>query len=267
MNMPVQPSGLIWVSLVLALGAGLSLALDLGIARSLIWAAVRAFLQLYLLGMVLSWTFKSGSFVITLSIIILMTLVATHAILSRIKNAKYAGMSFHTFFSLVAGAWIFSFFAGSLVLPPGSWRSADMILPFVGLLLGNSISGISLGLVQWSRSLCDQRELIETRLAFGANRWEAIRPVFREAVMTAMTPILNSMTVAGVVSLPGMMSGQMMAGVDPRLAVQYQIAALFLISVSTLVGTIMALFLGYWTVFNSHHQLLFQKLILHGSAH
>jgi putative ABC transport system permease protein len=215
--------------------------------------------------MILSWIFKIGSIAITIGVIVLMTLIATQAILGRVPDSRYSGIVFHTFFSLAGSSWVFSFFAGSLVLPPGSWRNAELILPFAGLLLGNSISGISLGLIHWTRSLSEQREAIETRLAHGANRWEAAQPVFREAVRTAMTPILNSMTVAGVVSLPGMMTGQLISGTDPRLAVQYQIVALFLISASTLVGILLALGMGYGTLFNQYHQLRLQRLISHGS--
>lgn len=251
----LQPAGLLWASVALLLSAAISLALQLNIARSLIWAATRSFVQLMLLGSILSWVFKAENRLLTLGMILFMTLVATHAVFERVSGMRYRGILFHTFLSLVLGTWVFSFFAGQLVLSQGAWKQVEVILPFTGLLLGNSLSGITLGLAQWSKALRERRDWIETRLAHGATRWEAIQPIFKETILTAMTPILNSMSVAGVVSLPGMMTGQLLAGADPRVAVQYQIAALFLIAVSTFFGILSALGLGYWTVLNSRHQL------------
>jgi len=259
--MLVRHDGLIWAALALIFEAGLSLILELGLARSILWAAIRSVLQLSAVGVALSWLFQVQNTSLSLGVICLMTFAATHTVLKRIpnrRNSAYNGFSIHVFLSLAASAWIFSIFAGSLVLTPGSWRKPEVVLPFAGLLLGNSISGISLGLSQWVQGLNLERELIETRLAFGASSWEAVLPVFRQSLTTAMTPILNSMTVAGIVSLPGMMTGQLLAGADPSSAVQYQIAALFLIASSTFFGVISALFFGYRSVFNFKSQ--FQRL-------
>jgi putative ABC transport system permease protein len=264
--MTVQSSGLIWAGLALALAAGVSLALEMGIARSIAWAGLRAFAQLYVLGLVLSWIFSVGSLPLIVGTVLLMTCVATHAVLGRISQARYPGILFHTFLSLALGAFLAPVFAGSFILESGSWKKAEIILPFAGLLLGNSISGISLGLAQWTRNLQEQRERIDTRLAHGATRWEAARPVIQDSIGTAMTPILNSMTVAGVVSLPGMMTGQLLAGANPREAVQYQIATLFLIAASTFFGVLLALGLGYRKVFNLSHQFHYQLFLKNEKA-
>jgi putative ABC transport system permease protein len=256
----LKPTGLIWASAALLTTAGISLALDLRLAKSLVWSGVRALLQLYLLGLVLTWIFQIENIIVTSVAILLMTVIATHTVLGRASQLGYRGIAIHSFFALAIATWFCAAFAGTAVLNDGAWRKSEVILPFTGLLLGNSLSGISLGLLQWAQAFRDQRDWIETRLAYGATSWEAVHPLFRKAMLTAMTPILNSMTVAGIVSLPGMMTGQILAGANPTSAVLYQIAALFLIAVSTFFGILLALGMGYRSLFNSRHQVSFSRL-------
>lgn len=261
--MHIQPEGLIWAVAVLLLGAALSLILQLGIARSMILAGIRAILQLFLIGFFLSYLFQLQNLLLTGATILIMTGIASHAVLNRISDLRYPQVNVHVFLSLVFGVWLLSCLASTLVLESGSWKRSEVLLPFVGLLLGNSVSGVSLGLAYWMRSLRSEREKVETRLAYGATAWEAVHPVFTQAISTAMTPILNSMSVAGIVSLPGMMTGQILAGADIQSAVHYQIAALLLISTSTLLGVLFAIGLGYRSLFNHNHQLDHQRLFSH----
>ncbi len=160
------------------------------------------------------------------------------------------------FVSFVCGAWLFSFFAHEFLFTKNAASEISVILPFTGLLIGNSLSGISLGISEWNRAIVRQSGWIETRLAHGATCWEASHPVFKQAMMTAMTPIINSMSVSGIVSLPGMMTGQLLAGADPLKAVEYQIVAMFLIAASTLFGSLVAIGLGFKRKFNQVHQLV-----------
>lgn len=257
----LQPTGLFWASFALLLSAMISLLLQLKITRSLLWAGIRAFLQLFVLGMVLTWVFRHPSGLTEFALILVMTSIAAYTVLDRVSDFGFRGVMVQIFLSLILGGWLFSAYASRFVLQEGAWRKAEVIIPFAGLLLGNSLSGISLGLIYWVKSLRDQVGWIETRLAHGASRWEATQPLFQEAIRTAMTPVLNSMSVAGVVSIPGMMTGQLLAGADPSSAVAYQIAALFLITASTFFGITFALFLGYRSIFNSHHQFVYSEAL------
>jgi len=101
---------------------------------------------------------------------------------------------------------------------------------------------------------------VETFLALGATRWEAAQDPVRRAVRIGMVPIINSMMVVGIVSIPGMMTGQMLAGVDPLSAVEYQIVIMFLIASGTALGTVGVVLLGYLRLFNERHQFLFQRI-------
>src|SRR5271157_4174734 len=112
----------------------------------------------------------------------------------------------------------------------------------------------------WRGKLSAKRGQLETLLALGATRWEAARQPVQQAVRTGMIPMINSMMVAGIVSLPGMMTGQLLSGVNPVAAVKYQIVILFLIAAGTALGTISVVLLAYRRLFNSRHQFQYWLL-------
>jgi putative ABC transport system permease protein len=122
------------------------------------------------------------------------------------------------------------------------------------MILGNTLNGISLGLDRLGGELAAQRLHVESLLALGATRWEAARQPVQKAVRTGMIPIINAMMVVGIVSLPGMMTGQLLAGISPIQAVRYQIVILFLIASGTALGTVSVVLLSYRRLFNEQHQ-------------
>ncbi|MGB5344162.1 MAG: ABC transporter permease, partial [Thermoanaerobaculia bacterium] len=128
------------------------------------------------------------------------------------------------------------------------------------MILGNTLTGISLGLDRFTGALTQGRDRVELLLSLGGTRWEAALPAIREAARTGMIPILNSMTVVGIVSLPGMMTGQLLAGVSPVQAVKYQIVIMFLIASATALGTVGAVLLSYLRLFSKQHQFRFDAL-------
>jgi putative ABC transport system permease protein len=101
---------------------------------------------------------------------------------------------------------------------------------------------------------------VETLLALGATRWEAARQPVQQAIRTGMLPLINSMMVVGIVSLPAMMTGQLLAGVAPLQAVKYQIVIMFLIASGTALGTVGVVLLSYWRLFDSDHQFLYHRI-------
>jgi putative ABC transport system permease protein len=109
------------------------------------------------------------------------------------------------------------------------------------MVLGNSLTGISLTLDRLLAGLVEQRDVVEERIAMGASPWEACHPLIVVAVRAGMVPLLNTMTVAGLVSLPGMMTGQILAGAEPVQAVGYQIIIMFMLCGATSLGS---MFLG-----------------------
>ncbi len=109
------------------------------------------------------------------------------------------------------------------------------------------------------------RQQVEALLTLGATRWEAARPLVQQAVRTGLIPTINAMMVVGVVSLPGMMTGQILAGASPVEAVKYQIVIMFLIASATALGTVSVVLLSYRRLFNEHHQFLDALIAEHRS--
>jgi putative ABC transport system permease protein len=128
------------------------------------------------------------------------------------------------------------------------------------MVLGNTLTGISLGLDRFMESLVNQRQKIETLLALGATRWEATHEEIKAAIRTGMIPMINSMMVMGIVSLPGMMTGQILAGANPLDAVRYQIIIIFAIASATALGTLGVVLLAWQSLLNSSHQLCLDRL-------
>lgn len=239
--------------LVLTNGA-VSLVLRLGIERRLLVAATRMTLQLALLGLVLEQVFAIGKWYLVLVILLLMTWVASIAAVRR-TSYRFPGIFGNSFVAICASSWVVTTLALTAVVQVEPWYRPQYAIPLLGMILGNTLNGISLGLDRLARELETGRDRVESLLALGATRWEAARAPVREALRTGLIPILNSMMIAGIVSLPGMMTGQLLAGVAPRSAVKYQIVIFFLVAAATALGTTGVVLLGYLRLFDRCHRL------------
>src|SRR5262249_33585000 len=153
-------------------------------------------------------------------------------------------------------SWLMGCTALFVIVPVKPWYSPQHAIPLLGMILGNTLSGISLGLDRLGGELRARRTQVETLLALGATRWEAAREPMRHGVRTGMIPIVNGMMVVGIVSLPGMMTGQLLAGIAPIQAVKYQIVIMFLIASGTALGVVSSVLLSFLKLFNDHHQYL-----------
>jgi len=252
-------------ALILLSGAA-SLALRLRLERQLLLAAVRTVVQLLLVGLVLKWVFAPGrGLVFVVLLMSLMTVIAGVSAVGRCKTT-YRGVWLDSIVSMWAASWLIGAVAVLAILRVPHLRFAQYAIPLLGMILGNTLNGISLGLDRLMEEFDGRREELETLLALGATRWEAARDRLRDAVRTGMIPIINSMMVVGLVSLPGMMTGQLLAGVDPVQAVMYQIVIMFLIAAATSLGTVGVVLLAYTKMFNHDHQFLPARLLRRRSA-
>jgi putative ABC transport system permease protein len=253
-------------SLVVVSGA-LSLALRLGLERRLLVAAIRIVVQLLLIGLVLRWVFAAGrEWHFVLALLTAMTLIAGVAAVSRVER-RYPGIWLDSIVSIWASSWLMAAVAVFGVVQvqganaDASWYNPQYTIPLLSMILGNTLSGISLGLDRLGSELASKRDQVDTLLALGATRWEAAHPAIRQSVRTAMIPTINTMMVVGLVSLPGMMTGQILAGADPEDAAKYQIVIMFLIAAGAALGTVSAALLGYRRLFTPDHQFLPSRLI------
>ncbi|MDX1661772.1 MAG: iron export ABC transporter permease subunit FetB [Gemmatimonadota bacterium] len=244
---------------LIAINAAISLALKLGLERRLAVASVRTVAQLTLIGFVLDWVFAVRTWPVVLGLAAIMAAVAGVAAVRRTER-RYDGIWLNALVSMWASSWLIAGVAVAGVVQVDPWWEPQYAIPLLGMILGNTLNGISLGLDRLTEELVSGRDRVEALLTLGATRWEAAREPVRAAVRTGMIPIVNSMMVVGIVSIPGMMTGQLLAGVDPLSAVEYQIVIMFLIASGTALGTVGVVLLGYRRLFNPRHQFLYHAI-------
>src|SRR5690606_41380165 len=144
------------------------------------------------------------------------------------------------------------------------WYSPHYFIPVMCMIMGNTLTGVSLGLDRVTSELTQRRDHVEMMLSLGASGWEAYREAAQTAVRAGMMPTINSMMVIGLVSLPGMMTGQILAGQDPEQAIRYQILLMFLLTASSGIACVLAVLLVFRRVFSPQNNFLYWKL--HESA-
>ncbi|MGB3544800.1 ABC transporter permease [Rubrivirga sp.] len=244
---------LVLASGLLLVAIGLSVALRLGLTKGLAVAATRMVIQLTLVGLVLEWVFSSENAVVIVALAVGMALLAGHAAVRR-TSRRFPGIWLDALVSVLGASFIVTGAAVLGILRIEPWFDPQYLIPLHGMLLGNALTGISLSLDRFMEGASSGRATVDARLALGATRWEAARPLFREAVRTGLVPITNSMAVMGVVSLPGMMTGQILAGAPPAEAVRYQILIVFMIAACVALASLGVVGLAYRRLFTPDHR-------------
>lgn len=219
--------------------AAISLALSLGFVRSLLIATVRTFLQLMALGLVLRWIFRVDSAALVLAMLGIMIIVGAHTALrrtGRVPKGLYPWVLNAVFLSGVT----VTFAVTALVVGVEPWHHARYVIPIGGMVVGNSMNGLSLGLERLFSDMRKREGEIHTLIALGACPFEAALPSIRTALAAGLIPTINSMSAVGIVFIPGMMTGQVLAGVDPYKACFYQIVVMLMISAATALASTLA---------------------------
>jgi putative ABC transport system permease protein len=222
--------------------------------RRLALAAVRTVVQLLLIGYVLKAVFGWGTLPAVAGMATVMIVAASRAAVQR-SSRSFGGATWFAFGTLVVCGLATTLTVTGLVIGVEPWYQARYLIPLLGMVLGNGLTGISLALDTLLETLSERKAEVEMELALGATRWEAARSPLRAAVRRGMIPVINSMMVVGIVSLPGMMTGQILAGADPLQAVKYQVVIMFMIAGATSLGCIGMALLVYRKLFNDRHQL------------
>lgn len=248
-------------AVLLLLNAGLSLLMQLGLARQILLSATRMIVQLVLVGLVLKTVFALGSVWLTATLALVMGLFAGHEVRARqerrLRGAWGYGLGAST---VMLAAMLVTVFALTVQIRPEPWYAPRYALPLLGMVMGNVMTGVSLALNDVGLTVARERVAIEAQLALGATRWKALRPVTRRALRAGFIPIVNAMAASGVVALPGMMTGQILAGVDPTEAVRYQILVMFLIAGATGSGVYLAVFACLARLTDERHRLRLDRL-------
>lgn len=247
--------------LILAL-IGVSARMQLGMSVQLAIAALRTTVQLLLIGLVLKSIFNNTELHWVVLMSMVMLVAAAWEILSRQKRKLRGWWGFGiSAFAMFISSFLITVLALVFVIQPDPWYTPQYTIPLLGMLLGNTMNGIALGMDRLVQTAWQQRSVIEQRLMLGQKAFEAIRDIRTDSMRAGMIPIINSMATAGIVSLPGMMTGQILAGSPPVEAVKYQILVMFLITAGTGFGVLTVLHLISRRMFDSRERLRFDKLL------
>jgi putative ABC transport system permease protein len=246
-------------ALLIILNGAISIAMHLGIARRLVLAAARMVVQLFFVGLILRSVFASRQWYLVLLVMLTMSFIAGFAAVQR-SARRYPGVWLNSILSIFFSSWAMVAIALFGILRVRPWYTPRYAIPFMGMILGNSISAVSLALDRLGEELTTHRNQVETLLALGATRWEAARLPLRSAVSTGMIPTINVMAVAGIVTLPGTMTGQLLAGADPVTAVKYQIVIMFLLASGAALATAGTVLLSFRYLFTPSHQFSYWRI-------
>ncbi|MBI9085239.1 MAG: iron export ABC transporter permease subunit FetB [Desulfobacterales bacterium] len=247
-------------ALVLAL-AVLSARMRLGITGQLLVAAVRTTVQLLLIGLVLKVLFSTVHLGLMAGIALIMILVAGREVMGRQQRRFRGWWGFGVgTLSMTVSSVTITVLALTVIIGVDPWYAPRYAIPLLGMMLGNTMTGIAIGLDRLTQNSFQQQDVIEARLVLGQTGQEAIEDIRRESIRSGLIPIINAMAVAGLVSLPGMMTGQILGGSPPQMAVRYQILIMFTITAGTGFGTIATIWMGSRRLFDDRHRLRLDRL-------
>ncbi len=251
---PISNAQLLFTGILILSAGGVSAFFRLGMLKSLAWGTVRCVLQLGLIGYALGWIFAVDRPEMVVLIVGLMCLVAARTATRRTPNVSDFPSSL-AFVSLAASTYLVMVIVCALIIRADPWYTARIVIPISGMILGNGLTGIALSIDRLYSEVRARRGEVETLLALGASPWESVQDCVREAIRAGMTPTINSLMVVGIVSLPGMMTGQILAGVDPVEAVRYQIVVMLMITSAAAIGSMLLVGLSFRRLFTDEDAL------------
>lgn len=239
---------LVTVYSLLLMSIGLAHLLRAGQSKDIFWSGLRMFIQLLVVGYVLHLIFALETALPVLLILIVMIGFAVQTIGARVEKKM------PHFYRVVGTAILFgcggmTFFFCSLVIGLEPWYDPRYLIPLAGMIIGNSMTGASLAVERLAAEFRERRDEIETALCLGGSIQVVSETAVSSAFRAALIPSVNAMAAMGLVFLPGMMTGQILSGTEPLIAVKYQIAIMCVITGSVSLTTFLILKLGYRAYF------------------
>ncbi|NJK37802.1 MAG: iron export ABC transporter permease subunit FetB [Oscillatoriales cyanobacterium RM2_1_1] len=250
-----------FTDLILTLGLmGIAIALSawqrLGLEWKLLTATLRTLIQLGILGYVLAVVLdpQRPNTGLTLTLILALSILVAVVTSHRISH-KLPRLVFWVWGSLVLSTALVVSYAQLLIIQPSSWDDPQYLIPLVAVVLGSGMNSAAIAGEQLLNALSHNPIEIETHLSLGATPGQVVAPYRRMAIQAGLLPGLNAMMLVGMITLPGVLSGQLLAGASPLDAVSYQVLLLFLVVVADLMLTLLITQRICQQFFNSEAQL------------
>lgn len=228
-----------------------SLAQNLRLEKDLLVCAVRGFLQLSLVGFALIWVFSFESPWIILAVLYGMVLLAGSIAGKRGRGIPHAFWIVSLALFIAVNLTLSLLVVGKVIQP-----DAKYLIPLGGMIIGNSMNGAGLTLNRLRSEMELRQPQILVYLSLGAGARQAVQPILHEVLKASMIPAIDTMKALGVIFMPGMMAGLIIAGESPLIAVRYQIIVMFMLLASAAMTNLIVLLLGYRQFFNKQEQIV-----------
>ncbi|MDX2097931.1 MAG: iron export ABC transporter permease subunit FetB [Leptolyngbyaceae cyanobacterium bins.59] len=210
----------------------------LDLEGSLALAAGRTIVQLIVVGYILAAVFAIRNPWLVMAVLLVMLSISAIVARNRISK-KIPGLLPLVWGSILAGSVLPLIYTNLLIIQPQIWYDPQYVVPLSGIVLGNAMNGATIAGERLVSALTSSRLEIETHLSLGATPQQAVRSYRQDAIRAGMIPTINSMMVIGIVTLPGIITGQLLSGVTPIDAAAYQILIMFMLALTTMGTTIL----------------------------
>jgi putative ABC transport system permease protein len=251
-----------WFDLGLAFGLilialGISRWQGLGLAQRLLIGALRTVVQLMLIGYVLVYLFALNRWYLVVAALLVMLLVATQAAVNRQPGAS-PRLWMITGAALLVASGLTLLYISTLVVRVAPWYNPQYMIPLFGMIVGSAMNAAAIAAERLHSEVRARQAEIEAYLALGATYQQASQDPVRHALRAALIPTVNGLMVLGIVTLPGMMTGQMLAGASPLIAIRYQIVVAFMQAAAVAMATAIVTLWYRRTFFTAALQLRLQ---------
>ena len=222
---------------MVAVAAIISELMHMGIGKTLMWSSCRALVQLCAMGFIIGYVIRSNNVWMVFSLMAVMLVAAVQIVMSRARGIP-KGLAGPIFLSLVITMLLMLALVTELIVRPHPWYAPQLVVPLTGMLLGNTVTALAVGLSRFYES----------------TPWESARPSIVSSIRLGLLPTTASLASSGIVTIPGMMAGQVIAGGDPLNAAKYQFVVLDAIAALTLLADGLIMVMIYRTCFTADDQ-------------
>lgn len=238
---------------MVAVAAIISELMHMGIGKTLMWSSCRALVQLCAMGFIIGYVIRSNNVWMVFALMAVMLVAAVQIVMSRARGIP-KGLAGPIFLSLVITMLLMLALVTELIVRPHPWYAPQLVVPLTGMLLGNTVTALAVGLSRFYESMEERRDEVDMMLALGATPWESACPSIVSSIRLGLLPTTASLASSGIVTIPGMMAGQVIAGGDPLNAAKYQFVVLDAIAALTLLADGLIMVMIYRTCFTADDQ-------------
>ncbi len=235
----IEPTlvGMLWATGLMAIAIALASWQNLGLSKTLAIATGRTIVQLLFVGVFLAFVFETRNPLITLAVLAVMVTIASVVARNRIDRELPHILKW-VWLAIFLSGLVTMAYVSLLVIHPDPWYDPRYLIPLTGMMLGNAMTAASIAGDRLVNALRNNRNEIETHLSLGATPAQAVQTYRQNAIKAGLIPTLNAMMVVGLVTLPGSITGQILAGADPLTAAIYQILIMFMLALTTLIASL-----------------------------